>query len=291
MTESSGVSGVRIGCSGWNYGDWRTSVYSGRPTREWLAIYSGVFRTVEVNSTFYGLPRPETVARWIGSTDDGFSFSVKVSRYLTHVRQLRDVGPGLERLLLLLQPMIEAGRLDALLWQLPPNLARDDRTLTGWLASIPPDLPHAVEFRHQSWFCQAVYDRLYAAGIALVEADDRRRPPWPSHPPTGPFRYLRMHYGDESTGGYSAGALAHVAAGLAETRRRPALVYFNNDWDALAVTDAASLYALMVGRTPTPVGAPLGSTAERAATSNRLLRPRPGSGGGSYSRQLPRSVR
>jgi uncharacterized protein YecE (DUF72 family) len=240
-TATAGGVGVRIDCSGWSYDDWRRSVYADRPAREWLQIYSRLFPTVEVNSTFYRLPRPETVARWVAVTASGFTFSIKVSRYLTHIRRLRDVDAGLDRLLQLLRPLIDGGRLEALLWQLPPDFRRDDGLLADWLGSIPAGLPYAIEFRHHSWFCLPVYDLLSSAAVTLVEADDRRRPPWPAQPATGRFRYLRMHHGDKPSGAYSDGALGRVAAELLGQSPTRSLVYFNNDWDALAVADAASL--------------------------------------------------
>src|SRR5947209_4800494 len=146
------MSEVRIGCSGWMYDDWRGRLYPERaPKRRWLELYSQVFDTVEVNSTFYRLARREAVAAWVEQTPQTFLFAVKASRYLTHIKRLVDVGDGIKRFYEPIEPLIEAGRLGPVLWQLPENFHRDDDRLHGWLDALPPGL-HTIEFRHQSWF-------------------------------------------------------------------------------------------------------------------------------------------
>src|SRR6185437_16441573 len=101
--------------------------------RRWLERYAEVFDTVEVNSTFYRLARREAVSGWVNQTPEGFEFAVKASRYLTHIRRLVDVRDGIKRFYAPLEPMIEAGRIGPVLWQLPENFHRDDRRLEGWL--------------------------------------------------------------------------------------------------------------------------------------------------------------
>lgn len=110
---------VRIGCSGWVYPHWRGRVYpEGLPQRRWLAHYATLFDTVEVNATFYRLPRRETVAAWVEGTPPGFVFAVKASRYLTHVKRLRDLGRGLERFYACIEPLADSPKLGPVLWQL-----------------------------------------------------------------------------------------------------------------------------------------------------------------------------
>ena len=180
---------VHIGCSGWNYADWRGAVYPpGCPPRRWLAHYATLFGTVEVNSTFYRLARPEAVARWVADTPPGFVFTVKSSRYLTHVRRLQDMERGVERLYAGIAPLVESGKLGPVLWQLPANFHRDDDRLAGALERLPPGR-HCFEFRHPSWFCSEVYGLLHTFGVALVEADDPRRP----LPAPAADRRLRLH--------------------------------------------------------------------------------------------------
>ena len=157
---------VHIGCSGWNYADWRGAVYPpGCPPRRWLAHYATLFGTVEVNSTFYRLARPEAVARWVADTPPGFVFTVKSSRYLTHVRRLQDMGRGVERLYAGIAPLVGSGKLGPVLWQLPANFHRDDDRLAFALERLPPGR-HCFEFRHRSWFCPEVYGLLHTFGVA-----------------------------------------------------------------------------------------------------------------------------
>src|SRR6476660_5094384 len=113
---------MRIGCSGWNYADWRGRVYpKGCPTSRWLEHYATLFDTVEVNSTFYRLAKRDAVARWVEQTPRGFCFAVKASRYLTHIKRLTNLSPGIERFYAPLMTLVEAGKLGPVLWQLPPN--------------------------------------------------------------------------------------------------------------------------------------------------------------------------
>lgn len=235
------MTGIRIGCSGWNYDHWRNGVfYPPRlAARDWLAFYAERFDTVEVNATFYRLPRADAVARWTDAVPPGFVFSVKVSRYVTHVMRLRDAREHLDLLLERIRPL--ARNLGPLLWQLPPTFARDDVRLADALGSLPRELRHAFEFRHPSWFDDAVYDLLREYGVALVVADrpDTRR----THPhePTADFAYVRFHEG-AADGSYSHRELATWARRLREwSERVDVFAYFNNDWEGYAVANASAL--------------------------------------------------
>jgi uncharacterized protein YecE (DUF72 family) len=170
---------IRIGCSGWNYEDWKGLVYpSGEPARRWLELYAQRFDTVEINATFYRLPERKIVTRWAEQTPARFCFAVKASRYLTHVKRLRDLRPGLERLYERIEPLHDARKLGPLLWQLPPRFRRDDDRLGDALAALPRGR-HALEFRDESWFADGVYELLRAHGAALVVADRAPTPPTP----------------------------------------------------------------------------------------------------------------
>ena len=233
---------VRIGCSGWNYDDWRGRLYPeglGKP--RWLGRYAELFDTVEVNSTFYRLASRNAVARWVEETPPGFVFAAKASRYLTHVRRLRDVGQGIERYYERIQPLPEAGRLGPIVWQLPANFRRDDEAL-GALLEILPEGRHCFEFRHESWFVPPVYELLGSAGAALVIAD---HPKWPfqAHELTTDWTLVRLHHGRRGRrGNYSETELDEWARRLSRWRRRAeAFVYFNNDWEGFAVSNALSL--------------------------------------------------
>ena len=137
---------VRIGCSGWSYDSWRGGLYpEGLPQRQWLSRYAECFDTVEVNSTFYRLASRKGVERWVEQTPPGFVFTVKASRYLTHVKRLKGIGPYLDRFYEPLQPLVDAHRLGPVLWQLPANFTRDDERLGAALTALPPGR-HCFEF-------------------------------------------------------------------------------------------------------------------------------------------------
>src|SRR3954451_11898987 len=148
---------ILIGCSGWQYKDWREALYpKGCPQREWLTDFASRFPTVEVNSTFYRLPKPDPVAHGVEQTPEHFVFAVRVPRSLPHIKRLTTVADGMERFLERIEPLIAAERLGPLLWQLPPTFQRADERLAGALAELPPGR-HAFEFRHPSWFHDDVY--------------------------------------------------------------------------------------------------------------------------------------
>jgi uncharacterized protein YecE (DUF72 family) len=232
---------VRIGCSGWSYDSWRESLYRGLPARRWLERYAEVFDTVEVNATFYRLPKREAVAAWVEQTPPGFLFAVKGSRYLTHMRRLRDTGRGIERFWRPLEPLREAGRLGPVLWQLPESFAREDAALATFLEALPP-ARHCFEFRHPSWFAAAVSRLLAERGASLALGDDARRP-LPAARPAGELAYLRLHYGSRGRdGNYSGTKLDRWRRRIAAWRaRRPVIAYFNNDWRGFAPANALRL--------------------------------------------------
>jgi uncharacterized protein YecE (DUF72 family) len=231
---------LRIGCSGWNYRDWRGAFYpEGVPARRWLECYAERFDTVEVNTTFYRLPSRDAVANWVRQTPDDFGFAVKVSRYLTHIRRLRDVADGMARLGERIEPLADGGRLLATLWQLPANFRRDDERLADALAAMPPGR-HAFEPRHPSWFADDVAALLRERDVAFVIADDKRRE-LPPEPLTATWSYVRLHYGHRGRrGNYSARELDEWARRIRELPG-DTLVYFNNDWEAFAPRNAEGL--------------------------------------------------
>ncbi|MEA2208943.1 MAG: hypothetical protein QOF54_1420 [Solirubrobacteraceae bacterium] len=233
---------VRVGCSGWNYRDWRTLVYpQGVPTARWLECYAQWFDTVEVNSTFYRLASRDAVARWVAQTPAGFVFAVKASRYLTHVKRLVEIEQGLARFYERIEPLIDAGRLGPVLWQLPETFRRDDGRLREALQALPPGR-HAFEFRHPSWFVTEVYELLRRHDAALVFGDHPRRP-FQTDLPTASWGYVRLHYGARGRrGNYSEGELDEWARRLHRWRaERDFYVYLNNDWEGFAPRNARLL--------------------------------------------------
>src|SRR5262249_44734419 len=117
---------VRIGCSGWNYASWREEFYEWKPVRLWLRHYAERFDTVEVNNTFYRLPRASSAGSWADQTPPDFVFAVKASRYLTHVKRLTDLGRGVDRFYAGIEPLVDSPKLGPVLWQLPATFKRDD---------------------------------------------------------------------------------------------------------------------------------------------------------------------
>jgi uncharacterized protein YecE (DUF72 family) len=240
---------VLIGCSGWNYQHWRNGVfYPPRlPTREWLRFYAERFDTVEVNATFYRLPRRSTVERWAEEAPEGFVFAVKVSRYLTHIVRLRDTAEHLGRLLERLDPLLGTPKLGPLLWQLPPTFRRDDSRLAAALAELPRELRHAFEFRHESWFADEVTSLLREHGVALVIADGPKVRSYQRHELTADFGFVRLHHGARGRrGNYSATELEAWARRIRGwARTGDVYAYFNNDWEGFAPQNALALRHLL----------------------------------------------
>jgi uncharacterized protein YecE (DUF72 family) len=245
-----GEERIHVGCSGWSYADWRGRLYPPdvSPSR-WLELYARAFDTVEVNATFYRLPTRSTVARWAASTPPGFTFAVKASRYLTHVRRLRDLAPGVALLSERIAPLAESGKLGPLLWQLPPRFPRDVDRLAAALAELGPGR-HAFEFRHESWFVPEVRELLGEHGVALVAADSARRP-LPLPEPTASWWYVRLHDGRRRSGGFTPGQLRAWADRLREWGGE-GYVFFNDDWQGLAVEEARRLRVLLGGAVGSP---------------------------------------
>jgi len=233
---------VRIGCSGWSYKSWRGGLYpQGLPASRWLERYAESFDTVEVNATFYRLPKRTTVEGWVEQTPEGFLFAVKASRYLTHMRRLREIEEGVARFWEPLEPLREARRLGPVLWQLPESLHHDDDLLASALDVLPP-ARHCFEFRHPSWFVSEVRELLEAHGASLALGDDARRDLPPSRP-AGKLAYLRLHYGARGRdGNYSPSELDMWRRRIAAWRsRREVFVYLNNDWRGFAPANAREL--------------------------------------------------
>ncbi|HVW81393.1 MAG TPA: DUF72 domain-containing protein [Mycobacteriales bacterium] len=232
---------IRIGTSGWQYADWRGLLYPAKlPQREWLATYAQAFDTVEVNSSFYRLPTTDTVKRWADTLPDGFVMAIKASRFLTHVKRLREPGEPVERLLGVLDPLRSRGLLGPVLVQLPPDLAVEAQRLDDTLARFPRELRVAVEPRHRSWFTDEVRGLLSSYGAALVWADREGRsvgPLWE----TATWRYVRLHHGRRDWG-YDNRDLARWAGRLLAAG--DGYLYANNDPGGAAVRDARRLLAM-----------------------------------------------
>jgi uncharacterized protein YecE (DUF72 family) len=240
------VKPVRIGCSGWNYPHWRELVYpKGLPAGRWLEHYAGVFDTVEVNTTFYRLPKRESVASWVAETPDGFLFAVKGSRYLTHMKRLTDMARGVERFYERIEPLVSSPKLGPVLWQLPENFHRNDERLASALEQLPSGR-HCFEFRHPSWFVEEVYALLRRHRVALAIGDHPLRP-FQTHELTTDWTFIRFHHGSRGrNGNYSERELEEWAARITKwSQRVEVFAYFNNDWNGYAVKNAGRLKVML----------------------------------------------
>jgi uncharacterized protein YecE (DUF72 family) len=239
------VGQAHIGCSGWNYKHWREVLYPrGLPALRWLEHYAAHFDTVEVNATFYRLPTEKVVTSWVEATPPDFVFAVKASRYLTHVKRLRELGDGAARLLERIEPLVESGKLGAILWQLPETFHRDDVRLGKALAELPPGR-HCFEFRHESWFAPPVERLLRDHGVALVIGDHPERP-FQTQARTADWTYVRFHLGRGRDGSYTPAQLRRWAETVREWREQgDVYAYFNDDWAGHAIREAQRLRELV----------------------------------------------
>lgn len=230
---------ILVGTSGWQYRHWRTRFYpAGLPQNRWLEHYAERFSTVELNSAFYRLPARATFAGWRDRTPEGFCMAVKMSRYLTHIRRLREPAEPVARFIERAGAL--GDRLGPVLLQLPPDLEADPAALAAVLARFPPHLEVAVEPRHPSWWTAQVRDTLAAHGAALCWADRGEQPLTPLWRTAG-FGYLRLHEGlAEPAPRYRLATLRSWADRLADSYSpdRAVYVYFNNDPNGAALIDA-----------------------------------------------------
>lgn len=237
---------AHVGTSGYVYDHWKGAFYpEDLPRREWFRFYAGRFRTVEINNTFYRLPDASTVRRWLEDAPEGFLYAFKASRYITHRKRLLPGGSykhPVENLLDALAPL--GSRLGPVLFQLPPNMARDDGRLRAFLKRLPPrEVRYVFEFRHPSWYADEVYDLLGEHGVAFCVHD------WPDAPTppdvvTADVAYVRFHGPERAYAGrYGYHRLTPWKERVARWRRegREVFCYFNNDQRAYAAQDAAWL--------------------------------------------------
>jgi uncharacterized protein YecE (DUF72 family) len=232
------MASLYAGTSGFSYSEWKGSFYpKDLPADRMLQHYSRVFRTVEINNTFYRFPAMDLVEGWRDATPAGFRFAVKAHRLITHIRRLRDVGEAvrtqLERVAVL------RDRLGPLLFQFPPSLRRDLPLLTDFLLLIP-ETPVVIEFRHASWHADDVYAALSARGasLAVMESDDDE----PALTFVGPLVYLRLHrssYSQDALHTWAERIDAHLAT------QKDVYAYFTHEEGAPAPDYAQQLQALV----------------------------------------------
>jgi uncharacterized protein YecE (DUF72 family) len=238
---------VWIGTSGWQYRDWRGPVYPPKlPLERWLEWYADRFATVESNNAFYRLPERRIFEAWAERTPADFVMAVKVSRYLTHIKRLREPAEPVARFVGRVTGL--GPKLGPVLLQLPPQLRCDRDLLAATLDQFPGEFRVAVEFRHESWFRDEIRQLLVDRGAALCLAD--RRGVLGETWRTTDWTYLRFHEGRaRPRPTYGRAALASWARRLATgwSPDEDCYVYFNNDHRAAAPRDAAR-FARLVAR-------------------------------------------
>jgi uncharacterized protein YecE (DUF72 family) len=235
----------RIGCSGWNYKSWRGRFYPRHlPVAQWLEFYSARFDTVEINNSFYRLPERSTFERWRSQVPSTFLVAVKASRFLTHMKRLIEPEEPIARLFSSVDGL--GRRLGPVLYQLPPTLEMDLPRLDRFLRALPrgPGKArlHVVEFRHPSWYTAETFELLTRRHAALCLHD--KLGSRITQPMVGPFVYVRFHgTSGHYHGSYSRQHLDRWAHLLADQvlDGKPVFAYFNNDPDAVATVNAATL--------------------------------------------------
>jgi uncharacterized protein YecE (DUF72 family) len=238
--------GVRIGCSGWVYASWRGAFYpADLPASEWLPFYASRFDTVEVNGTFYRLPEADTFLAWRRALPVRFLAAIKASRFLTHLKRLKDPEGPVERLFSRACGL--GSRLGPVLYQLPANFVRTpehEARLQDLLTVLPRGRRrHVIEFRDRSWYDAEVFALIDRAGAAVCWHD---MPGSELDESPGRLAYIRFHGTTRKYGGdYSREVLASWSRRIRRAAAsRPVYAYFNNDIDGAAVRNAETLRAL-----------------------------------------------
>jgi uncharacterized protein YecE (DUF72 family) len=233
-----------IGTSGWNYKHWWNGEFYAKDLKpaDWLAFYSKNFSTVEINTSFYRLPSEAAFQNWCTQVPPEFIFAVKASRFLTHIKRLKDPRGPLK--LFFSRSKYLRDRMGPVLFQLPPRFKFDSERVHIFLEALRPyvrgrKIRCAIEVRDPTWLVPPVFDELRRYGIALCLAD------WRDMPVTGPvtadFVYVRRHYGKAAGGSYSKKELDEDITKIRNWMKRglDVYVYFNNDMVGHAVRNAA----------------------------------------------------
>jgi uncharacterized protein YecE (DUF72 family) len=240
------VDDLRIGCSGFLYDHWRGNFYpENLPKNRWLEYYSRHFQTVELNVTFYRLPEKETFIKWYSLTPEGFLFSLKGSRFITHVKKLKDCSEPID--VFSSRASVLKEKLGVILWQLPPNFNFDLERFKSFLESLKPyRMRNTFEFRNKTWINKKVINLLEKENAALCMAD------YPEFlnklPLTADFVYIRRHGKDGTYATcYTIDSLKNDAKFIKShlRQKKDVLIYFNNDASGYAPQNAAELTALL----------------------------------------------
>jgi uncharacterized protein YecE (DUF72 family) len=211
-----------VGTSGFSYKEWKGKFYpADLPAKDWLTFYADRFPSVEINNTFYRMPKREVLASWAEQVPETFRFVVKAPRRITHIKRLKDVDAEAAFLFENLSAL--GDRLGAILVQLPPNLPKDVERLEKFLAAVPDGIAAAFEFRNPSWHAPEVLDRLRERDFALAAVDAEEFPD-PPLVPTASWGYLRLRRLD-----YDESGLRSWADRIAATGWKRAFLFFKHE--------------------------------------------------------------
>ena len=245
MTTNASPRRIHIGCSGWNYRHWRGAFYpDGLRIKDWFAFYAEQFDTVEINNSFYRLPKAETFDAWRDQAPPGFRYAVKANRFITQAKKLKNCEEPVARMMAPTRHLQQT--LGPILYQLPPMLGINLERLEAFLKLLPRDLTHVFEFREKSWYDEATLALLnrFGAGFVVHDFPGKASPRWVP----GNVAYVRFHggvgkyygrYRDEVLLDWSDWLNSQVQSG------KSIWAYFNNDGEAAAVHDALTLKAMM----------------------------------------------
>jgi uncharacterized protein YecE (DUF72 family) len=236
---------IHIGTSGWHYEHWRGPFYpEDLPKKRFLEYYRQYFRTVEINNSFYRLPRKETLISWRDTAQQGFIFAVKGSRFITHMKKLKDPESSLSRFMEVVGVLGE--KMGPILFQLPPRWRFNRERFHAFLEALPQDCRYAFEFRDPSWFVPEAYEELHRQGAAfcIYELAGRHSP----REVTADFIYIRLH-GPEGAyqGQYDTRVLAGWAGAFSTwtSQGKEVFCYFDNDEAGYAPQDALRLHEMV----------------------------------------------
>jgi uncharacterized protein YecE (DUF72 family) len=234
---------IRVGTSGWYYQHWIKRFYPENLSKnKWFKYYCEHFDTVEINNTFYHLPKQKTVENWQKVSPKNFIFAVKASRFITHIKRLKGIDEPLERFFEI--TALLKNKLGPILFQLPPSMQKNTELLSSSIEKLPRENTYVFEFRNQSWYSDDTYALLDKNNIGICVHD------MPGNPSpkiiTGKIIYIRFHgLSDRYEGNYTESMLNKFAGWIKKQKAKEIYAYFNNDYNAYAVSNAKQLRTML----------------------------------------------
>jgi len=227
------------GTSGWSYQGWKGRFYPEELSqKEWFPFYVQHFNTVEINMTFYRYPKPETLTGWMGKVPEKFKFTLKANRQITHYKKIKGVKSDVRYFYILADNLKE--KLGCILFQLPPSFTLDLGLLEEFLSTLSPEYKNVIEFRHESWYTEEVYDLLKSHQVIFCVVSSKKVPN--TIVETTETCYFRFH---GLTGGYrycyTDEELKEWAEKIKKTKAKECYIYFNNDYQAYSVVNSKKL--------------------------------------------------